>query len=55
MKYILAGQDCSLCDYSTVFEDDKGRLKAYCEKRDKEYYFGERIPCEDKQINKQKN
>lgn len=55
MKYIIAGQDCSLCDYSTVFEDDKGVLKAFCEKRNKEYFFGERIPCEDKQVNKEKN
>lgn len=48
MKFIIAGQECNGCKYSLVFEDDNGRLKAYCELRDKEYYYGARIPCEDK-------
>lgn len=52
MKHILAGQDCSMCIYSTVFEDDKGHLKAYCELKDKEYYWGASIPCEDKALEK---
>jgi len=47
MKYIVAGSDCDKCAYSTVFEDDKGRLKVYCEYKNREYYYGSRIPCED--------
>lgn len=47
MKHIIAGSDCDDCIYSTIFEDDKDRLKIYCEKKDREYYYGARIPCED--------
>ncbi len=47
MKHIIAGEECDKCTHCTFFEDDRNILKVYCNKKDKEYYYGASIPCED--------
>lgn len=51
---IITGQDCENCIYGTMFENDRGILKTYCRYRDKEYYYGTSIPCDDKRIDNDK-
>ena len=48
MGMILAGVDCENCIYSTIDETDKARVRVYCQYKDKTYYFGQCIPCENK-------
>ena len=47
MEMILAGVDCENCEYSSINDHDKARVKVYCAVRGKEYYYGQCIPCED--------
>ena len=47
---IITGKDCENCIYGTLFENDNGILKSYCRNRDKEYYYGTSIPCEDRRM-----
>ena len=53
MKMILAGKDCADCVYSVfyhrVLPDGTSRDKSYCFARNKEYFYGQCIPCEDKE------
>lgn len=46
---ILAGTDCEDCVY---FKDNKNN-KITCEARNKEYYYGQCIACDDKKVVKE--
>lgn len=48
--HIIAGKDCEKCEYCTMYQDERDRLKVYCDAKDREYYYGARIPCEDKKV-----
>jgi len=48
MGMIIAGDDCKDCKYATVDDTDVARVIVYCDARDKKYYYGQCIPCEDK-------
>lgn len=45
MKMIITS-DCEYCRHGTV-DESSGKLMVHCYKRDKTYYFGQCIPCED--------
>ena len=45
---IIIGKECEDCKFATIDESDKGRITVYCVARDKTYYWGQCIPCEDK-------
>lgn len=45
---MIITSECEDCRFGTVFENEKNRLKVYCAVKDKEYYFGQCIPCENK-------
>ena len=47
---ITAGVDCADC----IYYEDKGN-KVGCTARDKTYYYGQKLPCEDKEKNESKN
>ena len=49
-NYLIAGADCEGCFYSTIYDNELGRTRAYCAARDKEYYYGTRIPCEEREV-----
>lgn len=40
---IIIGKDCEDCEFAT-FDGNK----VLCEVREKKYYYGQCIPCEDK-------
>lgn len=49
MKMVVAGSDCEMCVYCALNEDP---YKITCQARDKEYYYGQRVPCEDRKTYK---
>lgn len=46
MKMIISS-DCEVCQNGILEEENDKPLKVYCCKRDKSYYFGQCIPCDD--------
>lgn len=40
--------ECEECRYGTLHEEDKARIKIYCSLREKEYWYGQCIPCDNK-------
>ncbi len=40
--------ECVECIYGTIDETDPSRLYVNCSVRNKKYYYGQRIPCDDK-------
>lgn len=44
MNMILTSE-CENCIYGTIIEDDKSHIKVKCTQKGKEYYYGQRIPC----------
>ena len=46
---ILAGIDCKKCSH--LDKADRAE-KVRCTARNKEYYIGQRIPCEEKEVMK---
>ena len=44
-KLIIAGEKCEKCWYGTLWDDGKA-CKVYCEARGKEYFYGQKVPCE---------
>lgn len=49
MGMIICGKDCEDCKFGTILDEDKARVKVYCQTREKTYYYGQCIPCDDKQ------
>lgn len=49
MSMIIAGKDCEDCN-NCVFlnEDSKRNIKVFCRAKEREYYYGQCIPCEFK-------
>lgn len=48
MGIIVAGVDCENCIYSTIDDTNKARIRVYCDARDRQYWWGQNVPCEDK-------
>ena len=45
MNMIIIGKDCEDCKYATFDNSNK----VYSGQRDKKYYYGQCIPCEEKE------
>lgn len=45
MKMIITSE-CLECEYGSVCENNN--QKVHCSHKNKDYFFGQRIPCEDK-------
>ncbi len=52
MNMIIAGEECKDCIHGVVDEESKKVIKTYCRLRDKTYYYGQCIACEDKEKKK---
>lgn len=52
MKMILTSE-CEECEYGIVDESNKARIKVKCKNKNKEYHYGQCIPCEDKKKRKE--
>ena len=47
MSEIIITSICEECQYGTVDDSNKARVKVYCSYKDKEYWFGACIPCDN--------
>ena len=47
MNMILTSE-CESCKYGTIDESNKARIKVTCAYKNKEYHYGQCIPCESK-------
>ena len=45
---MITTDECEHCRYGTVIEEDKAHIKVYCVKKDRTYYYGQCVPCDDK-------
>lgn len=47
MKMIITSE-CEQCVHSTIIETDKSKVKVHCDVKDKTYYWGQCVQCEDR-------
>lgn len=52
MNMIICGKDCDDCTYAVFNDDNKAVVKIHCSARDKDYYYGQSIQCDDKEKKK---
>lgn len=45
---MIITSECEECIYGIVNDDSKARIKIKCLKKNKEYYYGQCIPCDFK-------
>lgn len=43
---MIITSECLACEYGSVCQNNNH--KVHCSNKDKDYFFGQRIPCEDK-------
>lgn len=46
-KGTICTSDCVTCSYCTLDESNKAKVKIICGNKNKEYYYGQMIFCED--------
>lgn len=46
---MIITSECEECRYGSIDDSNKARVKVYCSYRDKYYFYGQCIPCEDKE------
>lgn len=44
---IICTSECVDCIHCEINEIDKAHIKIYCEKKEKEYWYGQYIPCDE--------
>ena len=50
MDTITVGEsDCGNCRHYQLIEESKKDIYVYCAARNKKYFYGQRISCEDKE------
>lgn len=47
MSDVILTSECEKCRYGTVDDSNKARVKVYCSYKEKTYYFGQCIPCDN--------
>ena len=47
MSDVIITDICETCQYGTVDDSDKARVKVWCSYKEKEYFFGACIPCDN--------
>lgn len=53
MTLIICGKDCEDCIHNTAIDDENpGRIKVYCDYSNRWRWFGQCIPCENKEVKK---
>lgn len=51
---MIITSECEECIHSYINEKDKSKVKIYCKIKNKTYYWGQCIPCEYKELIKEK-
>ncbi len=49
---VIITSECEECAHGVIDESDKARIKVYCNIKEKWYYFGQCIPCDNKEKRK---
>ena len=49
---IITTSKCESCVYGEIIEKSKADIKVYCNARNKDYQYGQRIPCDDRKVKK---
>lgn len=52
MANMIITSECEQCNSSVINDEDKARITIYCRAKDKTYYWGQCIPCENKDVSK---
>ncbi len=52
---MILTSECEQCMNSVINDEDKAKVTIYCHAKDKIYYWGQCIPCEDKKNRKKGN
>ena len=47
MSKMIITSECETCAYGIINDENKARVKVYCSDKEKEYYFGTCIPCDN--------
>ena len=47
MSKMIITSECENCKYGIINDENKARVKVLCTYREKEYYYGACIPCDD--------
>ena len=55
MADMILTSECEQCMNSVINDEDKAKVTIYCRAKDKTYYWGQCIPCEDKENRKEDN
>lgn len=45
---IIVGRDCEGCVYCDVREESKSKVYIFCDYKNKRYFYGQCIPCDNK-------
>lgn len=49
---MIITSECEECIYGIIDDSNKARVKVKCAQKDKEYYFGQCISCDNKRKRK---
>lgn len=52
---MIITNECEKCKHGIIDDRNKAIVKVYCNARDKTYYYGQCIPCEDKEVISEKS
>ncbi len=47
---MIITSECEQCVHSTIIENKKSEIKVHCDVKDRTYYWGQCIPCENKSL-----
>lgn len=51
METMIITSECEQCSQSIINDKNKAKVTIYCKAKDKTYYWGQCIPCENKERN----
>lgn len=49
---MICTSECENCRNGTVDDSDKSKIKIYCAVKNKKYYYGQMVMCDDKEKRK---
>lgn len=49
---MIITSECEECIYGIIDDSNKARVKVKCTQKEKEYYYGQCIPCDNKRKRK---
>lgn len=47
---IINTNECEHCEYGEINDKNKARIIVHCKARNKNYSYGQCVPCEDKKV-----